>query len=224
VVATLELFRDLPQAALDRLTPQLFRKVFPVRSTIMAADQRGEAVYFILSGTVRVHVERADGEDVVIAILGPGEMVGEMSLLDGRGRSASVTTLDKTECLWMDGAAFRDALRTMPELGFQFARILAARIRMANDHIQALAALDVESRVARQLVALADRYGQPNKDGAILIPIRLTQADLSATIAASREQTNKVLVSYRTRGAIEVSADHRITILKPEWLEKRAGR
>jgi len=158
VVATPALFRDLPQAALDVLLPQLFRKTFPTRSTIMSADQRGEAVYFILSGTVRVHVERPDGDEVVIAILGPGEMVGEMSLLDGRGRSASVTTLDKTECLWMDGTAFRDGLRSIPELGFQFARILAARIRLANDHIQALAALDVESRVARQLVALADRY------------------------------------------------------------------
>jgi CRP-like cAMP-binding protein len=190
---------------------------------MMAVDQRGEAVYFIINGTVRVHVERPDGEEVVIAILGPGEMVGEMSLLDGRGRSANVTTLDKTECLWMDGTAFRDALQGSAELSFAFAKLLAARIRLANDQIQALAALDVEARVAQQLLALAARYGAAKKDGSIEIPIRLTQTDLSATIAASREQTNKVLVSYRSRGAIVVAKNHRITLLKPEWLQKRSG-
>jgi CRP-like cAMP-binding protein len=70
---------------------------------------------------------------------------------------------------------------------------------------------------------LAARYGVEKKDGSIEIPIRLTQSDLSATIAASREQTNKVLVSYRSRGAIAVAKNHRITLLKPEFLEKRAG-
>ncbi|MEI9815244.1 MAG: Crp/Fnr family transcriptional regulator [Acidobacteriota bacterium] len=153
-LAGVALFRELPTEIRRALAPQLFRKVFPARSTIMAVDQRGEAVYFILSGTVRVHVERPDGEDVVIAILGPGEMVGEMSLLDGRGRSANVTTLDKTECLWMDGVAFREALRTSAELSFAFVKLLTARIRLANDQIQALAALDVESRVARQLLCV----------------------------------------------------------------------
>lgn len=221
--SSVALFQDLPPETISRLAPLLHRKTFAARSTMMAVDQRGEAVYFIVSGTVRVHVERPDGDDIVIAILGPGEMVGEMSLLDGRGRSANVTTLDKTECLWMDGAAFRNALRNSAELSFAFAKLLAARIRLANEQIQALAALDVEARVARQLLALAARYGQAKKDGSIEIPIRLTQTDLSATIAASREQTNKVLVSYRSRGAIAVAKNHRITVLKPGWLAKRVN-
>jgi CRP-like cAMP-binding protein len=107
-----------------------------------------------------------------------------MSLLDGAGRSASVTALDNTECLRMGHAAFDEAMRTIPLLAYNFARILAARIRLANEHTQALAALDVEHRVARQITAFANRYGQRQADGSVHIPIRLTQSDLSSMIGA----------------------------------------
>src|SRR5512132_3006165 len=149
-LASVGLFGDLAPDIIRQLTASLHRHTFRLNTTLMTVDQTGEAVYMILSGTVKVHVEQAGGADVLIAILGAGEIVGEMSLLADRRRSASVSALDETECLWMDGSTFRHAIRDIPGLALNLARILAARIRLANEQIQALAAPGVESRVARQ--------------------------------------------------------------------------
>ncbi|MEK7833955.1 MAG: cyclic nucleotide-binding domain-containing protein, partial [Acidobacteriota bacterium] len=88
----INLFRDVPHTELRHIGEWLHRKTFSAGTTLMTADQSGEVVYFILSGTVKVHVEQAGGSDVIISILGPGESVGEMSALDHPSRSASVTT------------------------------------------------------------------------------------------------------------------------------------
>jgi CRP/FNR family transcriptional regulator, cyclic AMP receptor protein len=221
-LATFGLFQDLPADVMERLAGSVRHQVLAPNTTLMTVGQSGEAVYMILSGTVKVHIEQPDGTDVLIAVLGPGEIVGELSLLDNTGRSASVRTLDETECLWMDREAFRNALTTIPGFALNLAKLLSARLRLANGQIQALVALDLESRVARQLLAFAQRYGQEQPGGAILIPIRLTQSDLSNMIGASREQTNKVLVSYRSRGYLSVDASYRFTLLKPEMLARRA--
>jgi CRP/FNR family transcriptional regulator, cyclic AMP receptor protein len=222
MLASLDLFRDLSRAAVERLAPSVSTRVFDPNAHLMAVDQGSDAVYSILSGTVKVHVDEADGSEVLLAILGPGELLGEVSLLDGRKPSATVTALDRTECLSMDFMVFREAIREVPLLAFNFARILAARLRLTNAQIQSLATLNVENRVARQVMAFAERYGEPQTGGAIHIPIRLTQSDLSHIIGASREQTNRVLVSYRTRGFLSIDTNLRITILKPELLSRLA--
>lgn len=220
---SIELFRGIPPESLRQIAAGLRRKVFPPKSTLMAVEQSGEVVYMIVRGTVKVHIEQPSGENVLITILGPGEIVGELSLLDNQGRAASVVTAEEAEFLWMDRAAFRHALRTIPELTLNLARILASRLRMANAKIESLAALTVESRVARQIVVFAKKYGAPQPDGSVHIPIRLTQSDLSDMIGASREQTNKVLVSYRNRGIIAVDPNHHLTLLKADMLARRAA-
>ena len=221
-LASLDLFRDVPAAAIQALSSSVSTRVFEPNSDLMAVDHGTDALYLILAGTVKVHVEEIDGSEVLLAILGPGELLGEVSLLDGRTPSATVTALDHTECLAMNFAVFREAIRTGPLLAFNFARTLAGRLRLCNNQIQALASLNVENRVARQIMAFADRYGEPQPGGAIQIPIRLTQSDLSHIIGASREQTNRVLVSYRNRGFLSVDGNLRMTILKPELLSRLA--
>jgi CRP/FNR family cyclic AMP-dependent transcriptional regulator len=173
----IELFRDLTPDEWRDLGEALHSQTFPAGRTLMAVEQPGEAVYFILSGTVKVHVEQETGADVIISILGPGDSVGEMSLLDQQGRSASVVTIEESELLWMDRATFRRFLMTMPGLAYNLARILSARLRLANEQIQSLAAHEAESRVARHLLAFARRYGEELPDGDVRIPVRLTQSD-----------------------------------------------
>jgi len=217
----LALFRGRDPGHLRSLAGKVNRKAFSSGSTIMTADQIGEVVYVILSGTVKVHLEQEDGHDVIIAILGPGEVVGEMSALDERSRSASVVTLEKSELLWIDRHEFEQCLKTQPMFAFNLSCILSKRLRLANAQIQALAAHAVENRVARQLIAFADRYGEKISTGKLKIPIRLTQSDIAALVGASREHTNKVLVSYRERGYLSVSSSHHITILNKDALVKR---
>ncbi|MFN0109239.1 MAG: Crp/Fnr family transcriptional regulator [Blastocatellia bacterium] len=220
---SINLFRNVPETELRQLGEWLHRKTFSTGTILMTADQAGESVYFIFSGTVKVHVEQADGSDVIISILGPGECFGEMSALDRPSRSASVTTLESTDLCWLDRATFRKFLATIPMLGHNLSCLLSARLRLANEQIQALSKLDVECRVARQLIGFADKYGQPASGGDISIPVRLTQSDLANLIGATRESVNKIIVSYKERGYLSASRDHRWTIHNRQFLANRCG-
>jgi len=211
-LSRIDLFRNLPHTDLRQLSELLHRKTFSAGKSLMTAEQTGEVVYFILSGAVKIHVEQEDGADVSISILGPGEIIGEMSALDQTNRSASVVTLEETTLLWMDRDTFRHCLAAIPTLACNLACTLSARLRSANEQIQSLAALEVETRIARRILAFAERYGQTLSNGNLLIPIRLTQSDIANLVGASREHTNKILVSYKERGYLSVDQNYHITI------------
>lgn len=216
----IHLLQGLSPRELLRLNELLHSRTYPPNTTIIDAEQPGEIAYMILSGTVRIHVEQPDGNDVVLAILGPGEIVGEMSLVDSLNRSASAVTQEESALLWIDRATFHECLRSMPTMAFNLTRILSRRLRIANAQIQSLATMDVYGRVARQLLAFAKEYGQPVTDGT-LIPFRLTQNDVAGMVGASRVRVNQVLVNYKRRRLLSVDRNYRITIHNSEALAQR---
>jgi CRP/FNR family transcriptional regulator, cyclic AMP receptor protein len=218
----ISLFRGESTENVSALGALLHQQCFVGGSVIMSTEQVGEVVYLIIEGTVKIHRAQADGSDVLIAILGPGDIVGEMSLIDDMRRCATVVTLEDSTMLWMDRSSFRRCLRTMPVLSYNLTCILAARLRLADSHIESLATRDVESRVARQLVAFAARYGRPTPDGGVLIPIRLTQTEIASMVGASRESVNKIMVSYKERKFISVDLDQRITVHNKQALAKQS--
>jgi CRP/FNR family cyclic AMP-dependent transcriptional regulator len=211
-ISKLALFGGLAGEQIAWLAERLRTRTFAAETNLITVEQPGEAVYFILSGTVKVHIEQANGTDVVLAILGRGDTVGEMSLLDSAGRSASVVTLEESELLWMDRQSFHEALQTMPLLALNLVRMLSQRVRLANEQIQTLATLDVNGRVARQLLAFADKYGEAAHDGAVLIPIRLTQGEIADLVGASRKRVNQVIVAFKAYHYIAVDSSGRITV------------
>jgi len=214
------LFHGLDLEQLAWFSSRLRYKTFPAGTNIITADTPGELVYIILRGTVKIHVEQTSGDDVVLAILGEGDTVGEMSLIDSAGRSASVLTLEESTLLWLDRPTFQDALERFPELSQNLIRILANRVRLANELIQALATLDVYGRVARQLLAFAEKYGQSNADGETHIPICLTQSDIADLVGASRKRVNQVMVAFKQMNLISVDSDGRITVHQREGLTR----
>jgi CRP/FNR family cyclic AMP-dependent transcriptional regulator len=220
--ADFTLFAGLDPAALSRLEGAWRRRRFPSGAVLVGAGQVGEAVYLIEAGTVKVHVVEADGTAVTLALLGPGEIVGEMSLLDDQARSADVTTLSPSTLLWLDRAEFRAFLRSMPDLAVNLARLLAARLRLADAQIRSLAAHETETRLARQLMGFAARYGSTAPGGGILIPLRLTQSDLASLVGASRERVNRILVSWRERGYLSSDSGHQLTLNQPDAIARRS--
>lgn len=213
----LELFQGLTPEQLGELNGLLRSSVIPAGTHFITAEQPGEVVYVILEGTVKIYVSREDGREVILAFLGHGDTVGEMSLMDSAGRSANVMTTERSRLLWMDRATFQGCLRAMSPLANNLIRLLANRLRFANEQIQALCTLDVPGRVARQILALADRYGSPPRGDkvaslGVAIPLRLTQSDLGEIVGASRERVNQVIVEFKQRGFIVVDADHRIRV------------
>jgi CRP/FNR family transcriptional regulator, cyclic AMP receptor protein len=216
------LLRGLPPDQMEKLLPMLHERSFPQSTNVITAEEPGEGVYAILSGTAKVYVNDADGSEFIIAILGPGEVVGEMSLADSLGRSANVLTLERSSFLWMDRRTLLSSMDESPVIARNLAGILSRRLRLANTHARSLAVLDVQGRVAAHLLAFASEYGEGMPNRNTRIPLRLTQSDLAALVGASRVRVNQALGYYRRRGAISVSGDHRITIHDQEALERRA--
>ncbi len=212
ILGTIPIFEGLSNTDLNWLGARAHRRVFPAGSNIITAEQPGEAVYVILHGTVKIHVEQTDGRDVVLAILGTGDTLGEMSLIDSAGRSASAITLEDSLLLWMDKSAFQEALHNFPAVSQNLVRILSGRVRLANELIQALATLDVYGRVARQLLAFADKYGRAEGES-VLIPIHLTQSDIADLVGASRKRVNQVMVFFREQELVSVNASGKMVVL-----------
>jgi CRP/FNR family cyclic AMP-dependent transcriptional regulator len=212
LLGELELFEGLSSSELNDLNGLLRSSAVPAGSHFITAEQPGEVVYVLLEGTVKIYVSHADGREVILAFLGPGDTVGEMSLVDSAGRSANVVTTEPSRLLWMDRATFQSCVRTLAPLASNLVRLLSRRLRFANEQIQALCTLDVPGRVARQILALADRYGQTEAAGEVRIPLRLTQSDLGEIIGASRERVNQAIVDFKQRGYIAVDSDHRIVV------------
>jgi CRP/FNR family cyclic AMP-dependent transcriptional regulator len=136
-----------------------------------------------------------------------------MSVTDRLERSADVITLDDSTLAWMDRSTFADYQQRFPGLVHNVARILSRRLRVANAQILALATQDAYGRIARQLLSLADVYGQETGDeGGRLIPLRLTQSDLASMVGTSRVRVNQALLHFRALGYISVDQGNRITV------------
>lgn len=215
----LELFRGLSTAELGRVNDLLGRTKFPAGAMIVTASQPGEIAYVVLDGTLKVSVIQSNGRDLTLALLGPGEIVGELALADRATRSADVVTLEPSTLVWIDRNTFNQLRRDIPLITENLLRLLARRLRLVNAQLQAVATLDVHGRVARQLLALADALGEELPDGGIRIPLRITQSELASLVAATRVRVNEVLVGFRERRLLTVDNRQRITIVKRQDLE-----
>ncbi len=210
ILSDIQLFEGLTPAQLDWVSHRAHRRVFPTGKNVMLVEQPGEAVYIILHGTVKVYTEQG-GRDAILSILGSGDLLGEMSLIDSVGRSASVVTLEDSLMLWMDKVTFNYILDNFPPIARNLVKILSARVRLSDQMIQSLATLDVNGRVARQLLAFAERYGR-DADGMVKIRIALTQSDIADLVGASRKRVNQTMVYFKEEGLVSMDADGRINI------------
>lgn len=210
LLSDIKLLEGLSLTQLDWVARRAHRKIFTTGANVLTIEQPGEAVYIILHGTVKIHVEQGE-RDVILSILGSGDLLGEMSLIDSIGRSASAVTLEDTLMLWMDRTTFNYILDNFPAVARNLVKILAARVRLSDQMIQSLATLDVNGRVARQLLAFAERYGKDVKDG-VQVRIALTQTDIADLVGASRKRVNQTMVFFKEQGLLSVAENGRIVI------------
>ncbi len=210
LLSDISLFEGLTPSQLDWVAKNAHRRVFAAGTNVMTVEQPGEAVFIILHGTVKIHIEQG-GRDVILSILGGGDLLGEMSLIDSIGRSASALTLESSLMLWMDRTAFNYLLDNFPPVARNLVKILSARVRLSDQVIQSLATLDVNGRVARQLLAFAERYGREISDG-VQIRVVLTQGDLADLVGASRKRVNQAMVFFKEQRLASTDTDGRFII------------
>ena len=202
----LPIFCDLTPSQLERARAVLNVMQVKTGHTLMAADTVADRVYIVAEGSVKIYAPSDFGEgDMLLGLRGPGEVLGEMSALDGQKRSATVVTQEPSVLFWLTCADFWDVLWQMPPVSYSLVRSLSQRTRVLTAQVQAISALDVQGRLARQLIILAQEYGQPypaKGAQARLIPFQLRQNEIAAMIGATREQVNQLLSAWLRRDFI----------------------
>jgi CRP/FNR family transcriptional regulator, cyclic AMP receptor protein len=213
------LFDNLSPEQLNQVTSCCRSRTFPADTTIMTIERASDFVYVILSGSLKIRTLHEDGSEVTLAILGPGEVVGHI-LLDERydAYATMVETVELTTLLWLSQDAFQSFLQTMPPLTYNLVQILQRRLQTANHYMQSVLRLDVPGRLAHRLLIFIREYGMELDDGAVMIPMRLTQTDLAELIGASRVRVNYAFASFKRRGYLSVTGEYQIIIHNIEAL------
>ena len=180
----------------------------------------GDRLYVVLDGKIKLTRAATDGRENLLTVLGPGEMFGELSLFDPRPRTSSASAVTDATVAALGHDALRPWLLERPEVSMHMLQALARRLRRANDVTADLVFTDVPGRVAKNLLDLADRFGQQEPDG-LHVHHDLTQEELAQLVGASRETVNKALADFAARGWLQISA-RSVLILDAERLRKRA--
>jgi len=183
-----------------------------------AGDPAGK-LFMIARGRVKVILYSRDGEEALGTVLGPGEVLGSTSVIDGRPRSVTATADERTEVLILPRDALEHLVATSPVVATDIYRLLVRQLRRSYAFIEDTIFLDVAGRVAKKLLELAEAYGE-EMDGGLVIDLPLTQLELATMVGVTRETVNKHLGAFRARGIIDVR-DHRIVIRQPETLRRR---
>lgn len=212
------LLAGLAESQLNTLRQDLVRRQFRQGESIFQQGDPGQMLYLIEAGQVRIYVQDEDGQETSVNVFGPGEIFGELALIDGLPRSATAVVMEDTIVHTLNRDSFREHLRNSPQLALNFMKALSVRVRTTTHQVESLALLDVSSRLARKLLELAQKYGSVEPDG-VQINLTLTQSDLAGLVSATRESINKTVGTFRRQGIIRAHQG-RITIIDPDALRE----
>ncbi len=180
----------------------------------------GDRLYVIAEGKIKLGRTSGDGRENLLAILGPGEMFGELSLFDPGPRNATATAVADTHLIGLGNEDLTTWLTGRPDVARHLLRALARRLRRTNDYLADLVFSDVPGRVAKALLDLSERFGQPTDDG-LRVAHDLTQEELAQLVGASRETVNKALADFASRSWLRLEA-RAVVLLDIERLRRRA--
>lgn len=182
--------------------------------------ERGDRLYVITEGKMKLGHASSDGRESLLAVLGPAELLGELSLFDPGPRTATATALTETSLMGLGHAALRPWLTGRPEVAEALLQALAQRLRRTNDQMADLVFSDVPGRVAKTLLDLGDKFGRPLPDG-VHVTHDMTQEELAQLVGASRETVNKALADFAARGWIRLES-RSVVLIDPERLDRRS--
>jgi CRP/FNR family transcriptional regulator, cyclic AMP receptor protein len=204
------IFRGLAPPVIERFASSMEQSRVARGGIIFAKGDAGTGLMGVLAGSVKISVASAGGRDIVLNIIHPGEIFGEIALLDGHPRSADATAMTDCELVVIEHRDFMPFLRSEPELGLLFIEMLCARLRRTSAQVEDATFLDLPTSLAKTLLQLSEA---PAPTGKVVI----TQQEISQIIGRSRESTNKQLRAWAKQGWIRLERG-RVCVLRSEKL------
>jgi CRP/FNR family cyclic AMP-dependent transcriptional regulator len=183
----------------------------PARHTVFQEGEPGDHLLVVMNGRVKVSLVSPDGKEAILSILEAGDMFGEMALLDGEPRSATITTMEKSSFLVLWRRDFLPFLERNPQVALKLLAALSKRLRATNDMVGSLSFLNLPARLARILINLGQQYGKLTGEG-IAIGIKLSQEELGNLVGVSRESVNRQIRLWVEAGVLDYT--HGTIILK----------
>lgn len=212
------LFCELTPPILERISAYIKRRSLPKGSTIFEKGDDGVGLIGVVSGSVKISVTSADGRDIVLNIIRPGEVFGEIALLDGRARTANATAMSDCELIVIERREFIPFLRSEPDVTLKLMEILCSRLRKTSEQVQDVTFLNLSARLAKTLLRLTANAGPSMPTQKLAI----TQREISQIVGRSRESTNKRLRAWAKRGWIRLERGS-VTVLKADKLVELAA-
>jgi CRP-like cAMP-binding protein len=206
-LALIPFFAGLDQGALERVAAGTRTRRFRRGEVIFHAGDPGDALFIIVSGEVKIALPSETGDEAIIASLRPGDVFGELALLDGAARSATASALAVTEAVVLPRDRFRELVATEPAVRDALLASLAAELRRLTVHVEELHFLDMTGRVAARLVRLAEESGPARDDGIVRLRSSLTQGELASMVGCTRQSVNKLLGQFADEGFVRLDRE-----------------
>ena len=186
------IFTDLSDSDLNRIASKMVSRDYEKSQMILLEESTGETFFIITSGTVKVTRLSDDGREVILALLGESDFFGEMSLLDGEGRSANIVANEDAEVMTLSRRDFLECLETYPKIAISLLEELAVRLRKSDQQIESLSLSDSEQRIGITLIRLAEERGTI-KRGDVMVQNLPYQQDIANMAGTSRETVSRTL-------------------------------
>lgn len=199
----IELFSKLDPQELAQLGRLARREHLAGGTVVFFEGDQSDSLYLLLHGSAKVYQTNDSGQEKILRVIRPGDIVGEFAILEELPRSASVETLEPTEVLLLDRRTFRDFVLSHPEVLWKVTSSLCARVRELGEETMELSYRDVPYRLLRRLLLLAERHGDPGPEG-LQISANVTLADLAAMVGANRDSVRRYLHRFADEGLIRI--------------------
>lgn len=211
-------FCDLGPEAFDQLCRYAKHATLKRGSTIFSKGDAGNSLVAVISGTVKISISSPDGRTAILNLIGPGEIFGEVALLDGQARTADATANTNCEIFVIDRREFLPFVRSQPALAMKFIELLCARLRWTSDQVEQVILQDLPGRLASALIRLTERH-RPAEGGLTIV---ITQQEISEMVGMTRESINKQLRAWAARSWVRLEHGA-IVVLDVEALQELAG-
>ena len=221
LLAETALFGQLESATLARLADESTIRSYPKGQYIFQQGDRGDCLFVVAEGLLKVFTISDQGDDMVLATLRRPDTFGELAIIDGGPRSASVEALDATTLVIVSQSAFTRLVRQYPSLLEAVLRSVAGLLRHVLERASDLVFLDLPGRVAKMILDLGNDRGEASPEG-LRIDVELTQGDLAASVGGSRSTVNQILHAFEERGYIALQG-RTVVLKRPDLLRRRAG-